>query len=68
MAPPPGFEQQQVWSCAPNVRPDGCPSGQPNAGTACAHEGQNCDYTCSCSLAAICTSGKWRIENGPCKP
>jgi hypothetical protein len=61
MPPPP------IWSCGPP--PAGCPTIAPNAGTACAEEGQSCTYGNPCGLSgvvAFCTQGSWIWEIVPC--
>ena len=66
--PPPDYYEHTSWQCTRLVGADGCPGATPREGDACSREGQTCDYTCSCSLTARCTGGKWDVQNGPCKP
>lgn len=54
-----------VWACeAPNMEP-GCPAAQPRLGTACAPEGQVCDYGCEDGARRVCVDGGWTRSSMP---
>jgi hypothetical protein len=47
----------------------GCPEPRPQLGTACANEGQTCDYgTCSLpgGVQVACTNGTWALSPAGC--
>jgi hypothetical protein len=53
------------WKCdAPNPTP-GCPAARPNLGTACAPEGQFCDYGCENNVSRKCQGGGWAQATAP---
>ncbi len=61
-----------MWQCTttpPAVRTDGCP-GKVTDGGACTTENQKCDYPSSCFAGetAICTAGRWLVEQWPPPP
>ena len=55
----------KAWSCARWPAPEGCPTPRPRAGSACATEGQSCNYTNYCSAVSlglpdlVCKDGQW---------
>lgn len=54
-----------VWACeAPHADP-ACPAAQPLLGTACATEGQVCDYGCEEGMRRVCTGGGWTRASSP---
>ena len=58
-----------LWQCnAPNPSM-GCPATQPNLGTACAPEGQRCDYDCETygvMGGRQCQGGVWTASGNNC--
>jgi hypothetical protein len=57
--------QATEWECEPWQTPTGCPEPRPLFGTACANEGQECDYALSCNGSLnggpnmVCNGGYW---------
>jgi hypothetical protein len=53
------------WRCeAPNADLD-CPHAQPTVSTACAKEGQFCNYGCEHDVSRKCEAGKWATASAP---
>lgn len=62
------------WSCARWPSPQGCPTPRPRIGSACAVEGQDCNYVNYCSAVylglpdAKCVDGVWQPQQHPPPP
>src|SRR5207302_11367931 len=56
------------WECfVPSKK--GCPFPRPNLGTACANEGQSCQYgSCCTGSLLVCSGGLWRENLCPVTP
>ena len=64
----------KAWSCARWPEPQGCPTPRPRAGSACAVEGQDCNYVNFCAAVSLglphvkCESGVWQEQEDPPPP
>jgi hypothetical protein len=53
----------QDWHCERFPRPEGCPDTRPPIGSACANDGQTCEYGSRCRVLTVprltCKGGLW---------
>lgn len=66
-APTEAEENATTWDCVGPPVPGACPHDEPRGGTACAVEGQKCDYSCGCIRGTTCTGGVWTTYRGDCR-
>ncbi|MBI5515291.1 MAG: hypothetical protein HY909_16050 [Deltaproteobacteria bacterium] len=55
-------EGARTWRCEAPSMTVGCPSAQPNVGSACGREGLECRYGCEGPRQVTCRSGRWSNE------
>ena len=50
-----------AWSCTPKIRPDGCLGNEPQIGSGCVKDAQECAYGSCGGQVLACRNHKWEV-------